>query len=112
MSLANDASGMDDSMSLESISLEATAGFAAVADGTRLRILQVLASGGRCVCDLRAEVPVPANLLSYHLRVLRDAGLVNARRRGRWIDYEIDEQALERLRAELPRSEQSAAVSS
>jgi ArsR family transcriptional regulator, arsenate/arsenite/antimonite-responsive transcriptional repressor len=104
---------MDASMRLESNSLEAMAvGFAAVADGTRLRILHVLSSGGRCVCDLRAEVPVAANLLSYHLRVLRDAGLVTAHRRGRWIDYEVDEQALERLRAVLPRAEQTVAVSS
>jgi ArsR family transcriptional regulator, arsenate/arsenite/antimonite-responsive transcriptional repressor len=104
---------MDGSTRLESTSLEATAaGFAALADGTRLRILQVLAAGGRCVCDLRSEVPVAANLLSYHLRVLRDAGLVTARRRGRWIDYELDEQAMERLRAVLPRSEQCVAVSS
>ena len=50
----------------------------------------VLAGGTRCVCDLQASVPVAANLLSYHLRVLRDAGLVAASRRGRWIDYRLD----------------------
>ena len=42
------------------------------------------------MCDLREEVPVAANLLSYHLRVLRDAGLVIAARRGRWVDYRLD----------------------
>lgn len=42
------------------------------------------------MCDLHARVPVAANLLSYHLRVLRDAGLVTATRRGRWIDYQLD----------------------
>jgi ArsR family transcriptional regulator len=62
----------------------------ALADPVRLRIVGVLADGGRCVCDLREEVPVAANLLSYHLRVLRDAGLVTAARRGRWIDYRLD----------------------
>ena len=56
----------------------------------RLRIVGVLAGGGRCVCDLQEKVPVAANLLSYHLRVLRDAGLVVAARRGRWIDYRLD----------------------
>ena len=56
----------------------------------RLRIVGVLAGGGRCVCDLQEKVPVAANLLSYHLRVLRDAGLVAAARRGRWIDYRLD----------------------
>ena len=56
----------------------------------RLRIVGVLAEGERCVCDLREQVPVAPNLLSYHLRVLRDAGLVSAARRGRWIDYRLD----------------------
>ncbi len=56
----------------------------------RLRIVGVLAGGERCVCDLNEQVPVAANLLSYHLRVLRDAGLVSAARRGRWVDYRLD----------------------
>lgn len=63
---------------------------AALADPVRLRIVEVLAEGRRCVCDLREQVPVAANLLSYHLRVLRDAGLVTAARRGRWVDYCLD----------------------
>ncbi len=63
---------------------------AALADPVRLRIITVLAYGERCVCDLHAWVPVAANLLSYHLRVLRQAGLVTATRRGRWIDYRLD----------------------
>ncbi len=63
---------------------------AALADPVRLRIITVLAGGGRCVCDLQTRVPVAANLLSYHLRVLREAGLVAATRRGRWVDYRLD----------------------
>ena len=63
---------------------------AALADPVRLRIVTVLAGGGRCVCDLHDSVPVAANLLSYHLRVLREAGLVTATRRGRWVDYRLD----------------------
>lgn len=63
---------------------------AALADPVRLRIVGVLARGGRCVCDLREQVPVAENLLSYHLRVLREAGLVTATRRGRWVDYRLD----------------------
>ena len=43
------------------------------------------------MCDLQAQVPVAPNLLSYHLRVLREAGLVTATRRGRWIDYRLDD---------------------
>ena len=77
-------------MAIASTPVELTARLAALADPVRLRIVGVLAGGGRCVCDLQEKVPVAANLLSYHLRVLRDAGLVAAARRGRWIDYRLD----------------------
>jgi ArsR family transcriptional regulator len=45
---------------------------------------------------------VAANVLSYHLKVLRDAGLVTAAKRGRWVDYSLAADALERLREALP----------
>ena len=77
-------------MLVDSSLVELTGGFAALGDPVRLRIVGVLAGGGRCVCDLQEQVPVAANLLSYHLRVLRDAGLVTAARRGRWVDYRLD----------------------
>jgi ArsR family transcriptional regulator len=78
------------STAVDSTPVELTARLAALADPVRLRLVGVLAGGGRCVCDLQAQVPVAANLLSYHLRVLRDAGLVTATRRGRWVDYRLD----------------------
>jgi ArsR family transcriptional regulator len=77
-------------MSIASNSVALMSCLGALADPVRMRIVGVLADGGRCVCDLREEVPVAANLLSYHLRVLREAGLVTAARRGRWIDYRLD----------------------
>lgn len=67
--------------------------FTAVADPTRLRILAVLADASRCVCDVQAAVDVAANLLSYHLRVLREASLIEGTRHGRWIDYRIAPEA-------------------
>ena len=82
--------GVITSTVVDSSPVELTGGFAALADPVRLRIVGVLAEGGRCVCDLHEEVPVAANLLSYHLRVLRDAGLVTASKRGRWVDYRLD----------------------
>ena len=75
---------------IASTEAEATDGLAALADPVRLAIVRVLADGEHCVCDLLERVPVAANLLSYHLRVLRGAGLVHACRRGRWVDYRID----------------------
>ncbi|MFC0644155.1 ArsR/SmtB family transcription factor [Cellulomonas phragmiteti] len=74
----------------------------AVADPVRWAVLDVLARGERCVCDLQEHVPVPANLLSYHLKVLRDAGLVDTSRRGRWIDYRLADDARSRLTDALP----------
>ena len=81
---------MDSSIVVEATPVEvdaAAAVFAALADPARLRILAVLADGTHCVCDIQARVPLAANLLSYHLRVLREAGLLASSRRGRWIDY-------------------------
>jgi ArsR family transcriptional regulator len=78
-------------MAVDSTRAKLTGRLAALADPVRLRLVGVLAGGGRCVCDLQEQVPVPANLLSYHLRVLRDAGLVTATRRGRWVDYRLDD---------------------
>lgn len=67
--------------------------FAALADPTRVRILAVLADGSRCVCDIRDAVTMSKNLLSYHLRVLREAGLIEGSRRGRWIEYRMSDVA-------------------
>jgi ArsR family transcriptional regulator len=78
---------------------------AAVADPVRWRLMRELADRGmRCVCDLQPVGGVAPNVLSYHLKVLRDAGLVTATRRGRWMDYELVEGALGRLHSALPGS--------
>ncbi len=74
-----------------------------VSDPIRHRILSRLtAEGTLCVCNLQGDPDVAGNLLSYHLRVLREAGLVTSARRGRWVDYTAAPDALERLRAALP----------
>jgi ArsR family transcriptional regulator len=75
---------------------------AAVADPIRWTVLQRLAQAPSCVCDIQEHVPIAANLLSYHLKVLREAGLVTTSRRGRWVDYALAEDALDRLRSALP----------
>ena len=68
----------------------------AAADPIRWTVLQRLSSSAACVCNLQEQVPIAANLLSYHLKVLRDVGLVTTSRRGRWIDYALAEDALDR----------------
>lgn len=82
----------------------------AVADPVRWAVLDALAGGQMCVCDLQLRVPIPGNLLSYHLKVLRDVGLVTSSRRGRWIDYTLADDALARLRSALPGSRRVVGV--
>lgn len=91
-------------MSKNSVQLgEAAALLSAVADPVRLALLTHLArEETACVCDMQTDPPIPDNLLSYHLKVLRDAGLVSSQRRGRWVDYSLVEGALEKLHEALP----------
>jgi ArsR family transcriptional regulator len=69
----------------------------ALADPARLRILAVLGDASHCVCDINDAVALAPNLLSYHLRVLHDAGLVERARRGRWVDYRVSPAAAARI---------------
>jgi len=91
------------STDLEPTALESTAaGFSALGDPLRLRILAELTAGQRCVCELLEATGVAANLLSYHLKVLKEAGIVESSRRGRWIDYRLADGTLATLRAAIP----------
>lgn len=74
----------------------------AVADPVRWRILSQLTTCKQCVCDLQSQIDIAPNLLSYHLKVLREAGLVEGTRRGRWIDYTLTDDASSLVRAALP----------
>lgn len=84
---------MDDSTNVEAFAA-AAAPFRALADPTRLRVVAFLRAGEACVCEVQRALDVPPNLLSHHLKVLREAGIVIATRRGRWIDYRLDVAAL------------------
>lgn len=68
--------------------------FHALSDATRLSILEMLRDGERCVCDLQAELDAAQSRLSFHLRVLKEAGLVTDRKDGRWSHYRIVPGAL------------------
>jgi ArsR family transcriptional regulator len=81
----------------ESTAVDVGAALAALAEPTRLRIVGLLRGAPRCVCDVLEVVDVAPNLLSYHLRVLRETGLITASRRGRWVDYRVDEGAFAAL---------------
>lgn len=68
--------------------------FHALSDETRLGIIEMLRGGERCVCDLQGDLDAAQSRLSFHLRVLREAGLVTDRKEGRWSYYRIDSEAL------------------
>jgi len=74
----------------------------AVADPVRWAVLSMLVEAPRCVCKIQEQIPIAGNLLSYHLKVLREVGLVTTSRRGRWVDYALAHDAAERMRAALP----------
>jgi ArsR family transcriptional regulator len=68
--------------------------FHALSDATRIAVLRMLRNGELCVCELQDELGAAQSRLSFHLRVLRDAGLVTDRREGRWSYYRIVPEAL------------------
>src|SRR5918912_3344885 len=68
--------------------------FHALSDETRLAIMEMLRGGERCVCELQDELGAAQSRLSFHLRVLKEAGLVTDRKEGRWSYYSIVPEAL------------------
>jgi ArsR family transcriptional regulator len=75
--------------------------FQAVAEETRFRVVRLLADGERCVCELQDELDSAQSRLSFHLKKLKEAGLVSDRREGRWVHYSLVPEALEEMRAFL-----------
>jgi ArsR family transcriptional regulator, arsenate/arsenite/antimonite-responsive transcriptional repressor len=78
--------------------------FKALADPVRLRLFSLIAARGgdeACVCDLTETFELSGPTMSYHLKTLREAGLVSSERRGTWVYYRLIPQALEQLAAVL-----------
>jgi ArsR family transcriptional regulator len=71
--------------------------FHALSDETRLEIIELLRKGERCVCELTDTLDAAQSRLSFHLRVLKDAGIVRDRKDGRWVYYELDPEAFEEV---------------
>jgi len=66
--------------------------FKAFSDENRLTILRLLHSGEKCACKLQEALAISQPTLSHHMRVLLDAGLVNARKDGKWIHYSLNSE--------------------
>jgi ArsR family transcriptional regulator, arsenate/arsenite/antimonite-responsive transcriptional repressor len=73
--------------------------FHALSDETRLEIIELLGKGERCVCELTDTLDAAQSRLSFHLRVLKDAGVVRDRKDGRWVYYELDPEVFEEIEA-------------
>lgn len=71
--------------------------FHALSDETRLEIIDLLRRGERCVCELTDTLDAAQSRLSFHLRVLKDAGIVRDRKDGRWVYYELDSEVFEEM---------------
>lgn len=78
--------------------------FKAIADPVRLRLLSMIGchdGGEACVCDLTGAFALTAPTISHHLKVLRQAGLIDSERRGTWVYYWVNPGVLQRLSAVL-----------
>ena len=94
---------MDSSTTIEPMALEMRAEILkAVADPSRLEILEILSPEIRCNCHLQEVLDLAPNLLSYHLKVLREAGLIEGTKRGRWVDYALTQEARSLIAVALP----------
>jgi ArsR family transcriptional regulator len=76
---------------------------AILAHPIRLQILDILtrSAGDVCVCDLEAALPVKQPTVSHHLKLLREAGLIDCERRGLWAYYFLQREALAALRQRI-----------
>jgi ArsR family transcriptional regulator len=92
-----------DTEPLDSGEAEALAArFKALADPTRVAIVNRLAAADEvCVCDFVASLDLAQPTVSHHLKVLRDAGLVESSRRGTWAFYRLVPEAVTELRQTL-----------
>jgi ArsR family transcriptional regulator, arsenate/arsenite/antimonite-responsive transcriptional repressor len=77
--------------------------FYALGDEIRLGILDLLRGRERCVCELTACLRLAQSRLSFHLKVLKDAGLISHRRQGRWSYYALDPEAFREIEKFLSR---------
>lgn len=83
--------------------------FHALSDETRLRIVGKLLSGEQCVCNLTDALDAGQSRLSFHLKALKDAGLVSDRRDGRWVHYALNPDVLQEIKTFIGSVREGAA---
>lgn len=83
---------------MENLNLVFVPVFKALADETRLKIIEMLSSGEMCACKILEEFNITQPTLSYHMKVLTDCGLVNGIRDGAWMRYSLNATKEKELR--------------
>ena len=68
--------------------------FKAISDETRLQIIDILSCGEMCACDILEGLSISQSTLSYHMKILSDSGLVNAKRDGAWMRYTLKKERM------------------
>ncbi|MFI0187133.1 ArsR/SmtB family transcription factor [Streptomyces sp. NPDC017082] len=89
--------------------------FKALGDPVRIRLLSMIASraGGEvCVCDLTPAFALSQPTISHHLKLLKQAGLIDSERRGTWVYYRLVPETTDRLAALLTRPAETAEAAS
>lgn len=70
----------------------------ALADETRLSIIEMLASGELCACKILEHFKITQPTLSYHMKILCESGIVNGRREGAWMKYSLNMEAMHEMK--------------
>lgn len=82
--------------------------FKALADPFRFEVVDLLQQQEMCVCDLCDRMQIAQSKLSFHLKILREAGLISARQEGRWIYYSLNRPEFAELGSYLTPLSQGA----
>jgi ArsR family transcriptional regulator, arsenate/arsenite/antimonite-responsive transcriptional repressor len=77
--------------------IKASAVFHALSDPIRVKLVNRLSAGEQCVCELTDALKTGQSRLSFHLKVLKEAGLIQDRREGRWMYYALNDEAFEEV---------------
>ena len=77
---------------------EGSVPFKVLGDPVRLQIVDLLAQGEMCACDLLQNLSIAQPTLSHHMKALRESGLVHVRKQATWMHYSLDRDSVERLR--------------
>jgi len=75
----------------------------ALGDGLRLDIILLLATGEKCVCEIFEKLKLPQNLVSHHLKILRQSNLIINHKEGKWVYYSLNRKEVKRLQNVLEK---------